>query len=107
VILSERHESGRIDRQLVGRCARQGDPGRAEAILSLEDPLLAPYRGGPVEWATRRVAASGGGLGEGAKRLWIRLAQYRTERLQSRVRKALLKSDKQLGDILSFSGRPE
>jgi len=107
VILSERHESGRIDRQLIGRCARQGDPGRAEAILSLADPLLAPYRGGPLEWVARRVAASGGGIGERAKRLWIRLAQYRTERLQSKVRKALLKSDKQLGDILSFSGRPE
>ena len=107
VILSERHESGRIDRQLVGRCARQGDPGRAEAILSLEDPLLAPYRGGPLEWCVRRITATGRVFGEGVKRLWIGIAQYRTERLQSRVRKALLKSDKQLGDILSFSGRPE
>lgn len=107
VILSERHESGRIDRQLVGRCARQGDPGRAEAVLSLEDPLLAPYRGGPLEWCVRRITATGRVFGEGVKRLWIGIAQYRTERLQSRVRKALLKSDKQLGDILSFSGRPE
>jgi preprotein translocase subunit SecA len=107
VILSERHESGRIDRQLVGRCARQGDPGRAEAILSLEDPLLAPYRGGPLEWMARAVIALGGWPGELAKRLWIRSAQVRTERMQSRVRKALLKSDKQMGDILSFTGRPE
>ncbi len=107
VILSERHESGRIDRQLVGRCARQGDPGRAEAILSLEDPLLMPYRGGPLEWAARRLAALGGGPGGSVKRMWIRLAQLRTERAQSKVRKALLKSDKQMGDILSFSGRPE
>ncbi len=107
VILSERHESGRIDRQLIGRCARQGDPGHAEAILSLEDPLLGPYRGGPLEWLARRIAALGGPLGGAAKRAWIRLAQLRTEHAQSRVRKALLKSDKQLGDILSFSGRPE
>jgi preprotein translocase subunit SecA len=36
VIAAERNESGRIDRQLFGRCARQGDPGTAQAIVSLE-----------------------------------------------------------------------
>ncbi|MCV6586029.1 MAG: translocase, partial [Marinibacterium sp.] len=40
VILSERHDSRRIDRQLEGRCGRQGDPGRVEIHLSLEDALL-------------------------------------------------------------------
>ena len=107
VILSERHEAGRIDRQLAGRCARQGDPGRAEAILSLEDPLLEPYKGGPLEWLARAFAVFGDVFGGPALRTWIRYAQYRTERAQSRVRRNLLKSDKQMGDILSFSGRPE
>jgi preprotein translocase subunit SecA len=107
VILSERHEAGRIDRQLIGRCARQGDPGNAEAILSLEDPALQPYRGGPLEWLARSIARTGGRLGGAALPLWIRFAQWRTERAQSRVRKNLLKTDKQMGDILSFSGRPE
>ncbi|MFZ1908038.1 MAG: prepilin peptidase, partial [Burkholderiales bacterium] len=37
VILTEYHESRRIDRQLFGRCGRQGDPGSCEAIVSLED----------------------------------------------------------------------
>ncbi|MEO8202766.1 MAG: preprotein translocase subunit SecA [Betaproteobacteria bacterium] len=107
VILSERHEAGRIDRQLIGRCARQGDPGRAEAILSLEDPMLEPYRGGPLEWLARGFAVFGDFVGGPALRAWIGFAQYRTERAQSRVRRNLLKSDKQMGDILSFSGRPE
>jgi preprotein translocase subunit SecA len=107
VILSERHEAGRIDRQLIGRCARQGDPGKAEAILSLEDPLLLAYRGGASEWFARAFAVFGGFVGSAALRAWIGYAQYRTERAQSRVRKNLLKSDKQMGDILSFSGRPE
>jgi preprotein translocase subunit SecA len=107
VILSERHEAGRIDRQLAGRCARQGDPGHFEAILSLEDPLLEPYRGGPLEWLTRWISAFSGAFGDRAKWLWVALAQYRTERAQSRVRKNLLKSDKQMGNILSFSGKPE
>jgi preprotein translocase subunit SecA len=40
VILTEFHESPRIDRQLIGRCARQGDPGSWEAIVSLEDELF-------------------------------------------------------------------
>ncbi len=107
VILSERHEAGRIDRQLAGRCARQGDPGSFEAILSLEDPLLLPYKDGLLEWLVRRIAGLGTLLGDAAKRRWIGYAQYRTERSQSRVRKNLLKTDKQMGDILSFSGKPE
>jgi len=108
VILSERHEAGRIDRQLAGRCARQGDPGSFEAILSLQDPLLLPYKGGLLEWLMRRMAhLAGTRLGDAAKRWWIAYAQYRTERSQSRVRKNLLKTDKQMGDILSFSGKPE
>src|SRR5205823_6777622 len=40
VIGTERHEAERIDRQLVGRAGRQGDPGRAEFMVSLEDQLL-------------------------------------------------------------------
>jgi len=40
VIVSEMHESARIDRQLIGRCGRQGDPGTYRFYLSLEDDLL-------------------------------------------------------------------
>ncbi|MCA9020631.1 MAG: translocase [Planctomycetaceae bacterium] len=40
VICSELHESARIDRQLTGRTARQGDPGSARLFLSLEDDIL-------------------------------------------------------------------
>lgn len=40
VIASERHESRRIDRQLRGRCARQGDPGMSRFYVSLEDDLM-------------------------------------------------------------------
>ncbi|MEO0829191.1 MAG: prepilin peptidase, partial [Pseudomonadota bacterium] len=45
VILSERHDSGRIDRQLEGRTARRGEPGSTEALLSLEDPILDLVQG--------------------------------------------------------------
>jgi len=40
VIGSERHEARRIDRQLRGRCARQGDPGSSRFYISLEDDLM-------------------------------------------------------------------
>jgi hypothetical protein len=45
VIATELHESARIDRQLFGRCGRQGDPGSTEAIVSLEDELIRLYLG--------------------------------------------------------------
>ena len=40
VLGTERHESRRIDRQLRGRCARQGDPGSSHFFISLEDDLM-------------------------------------------------------------------
>ena len=40
VIATECHRSSRIDRQLFGRCARQGDPGTASSYASFEDELL-------------------------------------------------------------------
>lgn len=48
VIGSERHESRRIDNQLRGRCARQGDPGRSRFYLSLEDNLMRIFGGEKV-----------------------------------------------------------
>jgi preprotein translocase subunit SecA len=107
VLLSERYEAGRIDRQLAGRCARQGDPGCFEAILSLEDPVLHPFRDGILDWMVRKFVPPGSPFVSASRRLLVRFAQYRTERMQSRIRKNLLKTDKQMGDILSFSGRPE
>jgi len=102
VILSERSEAGRIDRQLAGRCARQGDPGTVEAMLSLEDALLASAGKGLIRWL-----AQGRTPGEAQKAALIRHAQRRMERGQARIRAGLLKADQQLGNVLSFSGRPE
>ena len=50
VIATERHEARRIDRQLFGRCGRQGDPGTSEAIVSLEDELVTVYVSKPFQW---------------------------------------------------------
>ncbi len=48
VIATELHDSSRVDRQLIGRCGRQGDPGSVEWCLSLEDEVLATAWGKPA-----------------------------------------------------------
>lgn len=54
VIGSERHEARRIDNQLRGRAARQGDPGSSRFYLSLEDDLMRLFGGEQVESMLRR-----------------------------------------------------
>lgn len=48
VLATERHESRRIDNQLRGRCARQGDPGASRFYLSLEDNLMRIFGGDKI-----------------------------------------------------------
>jgi preprotein translocase subunit SecA len=108
VILTERHDNARVDRQLVGRCARQGDPGSWQALLSLDDELL---RSQPA--AVRAALARGlatPGLQAAAQALGLALmhgAQRRTERAHAAARRNLLSSDFQTRQALSFSGQME
>lgn len=107
VVATERHEARRIDRQLFGRCARQGDPGSCEAVVSLEDELVAPLVG-----KMKRVAAwAAGNSGDRASsltgRFLFRKAQKAAERLHARMRRDLFRMDEQMDDSLAFSGRPE
>ena len=55
VIGSERHEARRIDNQLRGRAARQGDPGSSRFYLSLDDDLMRLFGGGQVEGLLERL----------------------------------------------------
>jgi preprotein translocase subunit SecA len=55
VIGSERHEARRIDNQLRGRAARQGDPGSSRFYLSLEDELMRLFGGGQMEALMTRM----------------------------------------------------
>jgi len=107
VILTERHEAGRIDRQLAGRCGRLGDPGSYEAILSFEDPILDGGRGGVAQWAARNFLAPGSEIWKWFVRLAIKRAQKKVERLHARIRKSLLREDERRSDMLSFSGLSE
>jgi preprotein translocase subunit SecA len=103
VLMSERHDAGRIDRQLLGRSGRHGEPGSAEAILSLEDPLLE-YSPGRLLLAIARIP---GWIGQWAARAAFDRAQSNAERKHSRMRRELVKLDQRLGNLLAFSGRNE
>lgn len=107
VIATERNDARRIDRQLFGRCARQGDPGSCEAILCLEDALATQhYPKSLLQWLA--------GKRQNLRPLpyWlgynlIRFAQKLTEKEHQRTRHNLFNQDEQLGKMLSFSGRQE
>ena len=106
VILTEFHESARIDRQLYGRAARQGDPGSYEAIVSADDEIFrvhAPRLG-------RVVSARSDDSGPAPAwiaRLLKRTAQRRAERRNSRIRRENVRQDRDLDRRLAFSGESE
>lgn len=89
VICSEMHESARIDRQLIGRCGRQGDPGTFRQYLALDDDLLkegfGPRKAEQLECTGQRQP----GACDSYRGLFIK-AQRLIERKHFRDRKILL-----------------
>ncbi len=108
VIATERHEARRIDRQLFGRCGRQGDPGTNEAVISLEDELVTVYVSKPFQWLVALILGKPDAIiARWIGKILFYRAQQKAEHLHARMRHSLLKMDEQLGDALAFSGRPE
>jgi preprotein translocase subunit SecA len=106
VILTEYHESRRIDRQLFGRAARQGDPGSAQALVALDDELFATQ----APWLARALAGllrAGGWRGRAALALLRRVAQFNAESRQRDARESSLQADRRHARTLAFSGRGE
>ena len=94
VIGTERHESRRIDRQLRGRCARQGDPGSSHFFIALEDDLMRLFGSDRIVKIMERV-----GLEEGQElehpllNRSIETAQKRVEAHNFQMRKRVLEYD--------------
>jgi preprotein translocase subunit SecA len=107
VIATERHDARRIDRQLFGRCGRQGDPGTYQAILSLEDELITAQTGPLLRWLSRSVGSFGRSAPVWTGRVLFWWTQHRAERTHARMRMAVLKMDEHLNTALAFAGRPE
>jgi preprotein translocase subunit SecA len=107
VLATERHDAGRIDRQLFGRAGRQGDPGSCEAILSLNDELIDKAYGKWLQKLFKRFVRPDTPARGPHVKILIAIAQRSAELRHSRARKDLLKLDENLGDMLAFSGRGE
>jgi preprotein translocase subunit SecA len=94
VIGTERHESRRIDRQLRGRCSRQGDPGLTKFFLSLEDDLMRLFLQGNL---ASRLMEGSMQEGEELEHPWlnrsIESAQKKVEQQNYAIRKRLLQYD--------------
>lgn len=106
VILTEYHDSRRVDRQLFGRCARQGDAGSCEAIVSLEDEIFEVY--GPVlSSALRRAMRAGVPVPRWLLTACRRLVQWSAERHHAAIRMQNFKQDRQLDQMLAFTGKGE
>lgn len=94
VVGTERHESRRIDRQLRGRCSRQGDPGTTKFFLSLEDTLMRLFLQGNL--ASKLMEGSmrdGEELEHSLLNRSIESAQKKVEQQNFSVRKRLLQYD--------------
>ena len=100
--------SRRIDRQLEGRSARQGDPRSAERWISLETPRVGEVDG--LRALTRWAGKGDDGLiGLGPRLLdaLLGLSQWRQSRRERRARRALLEADREWERGLSFGGPGE
>ena len=94
VIGSERHEARRIDNQLRGRAARQGDPGSSRFYLSLEDDLMRIQGGSQVSGLMERLKVDDSlPLEVGLVGNIIEQSQHRIEGANFDVRKHLLEYD--------------
>ena len=95
VMGTERHESRRIDRQLRGRCARQGDPGLSRFYVSFEDDLMRNF--GASDRMTKIMERFGIKEGEELEHPWlnksVEAAQKRVEQRNYLVRRRTLEFD--------------
>src|SRR5882762_1169244 len=95
VVGTERHEARRIDRQLRGRCARQGDPGASRFYVSFEDDLMRNF--GAADRMTKIMERFGLEEGQELEHRWlnrsVETAQKRVEQRNYLVRKRTLDMD--------------
>ncbi len=107
VIITERNEANRIDRQLIGRSSRQGDPGSYQIFTALDDEI--PYEH-YSKWLRYLIVVFSFGKGEiptGLGNWLMNRSQSMLEHRHRKARRALEKQEERLGDMLSFSGTAE
>jgi preprotein translocase subunit SecA len=105
VILTEFHESARVDRQLFGRSARQGDPGTVEAIVSLQDELFIRYAPLLTRLVAKIITKKTGQIRENIFRFLVFYAQAKAERYARKVRLDTIRRDRKWLQALGFIGQ--
>jgi len=93
LIICQHNTSRRIDRQLLGRCARQGNPGSSETLISFEKPLLAKLY---PKWLAAYAGEQGLCRPQWLLRLLVLLPQWLEEAHQRAQRKEMLEQDARL-----------
>jgi preprotein translocase subunit SecA len=104
VICTEMHDSARIDRQLIGRCGRQGDPGTYRQYLALDDDILLAGLGPKTSRRLKKQGESGNGTFDHLYRLF-RKAQRKIERRHYRDRRVLMYYERERKKIQKQMGQ--
>ena len=112
VICCERNDSKRIDRQLAGRSARQGDPGSYKVICSIEDDAVIKYFSNVtlmlLHYRYRRNLPFGEIVRpQSTASMFINLPQKIVEYQHRQIRKSMMKIDEKRETMLGFSGEAE
>lgn len=107
VICCQHNGSRRIDRQLRGRCARQGDPGSVETLLSLEDALIARYLSPRIIKGLQKTQDTTQPLPHWLSILLTNIPQHLEERRQRDLRNSMRRSDRQMQQWLAIGGAGE
>ena len=94
VICTELHESARIDRQLIGRCARQGDPGSFRQFMSLDDDIIRSGLGPRAAARYQRIGTASPGSCDNFSGA-LRAAQTKVDGQHYRQRRLLLYHEKE------------
>jgi preprotein translocase subunit SecA len=105
VVLTEKFEAGRIDRQFEGRCGRQGDPGMYLEILSMSDLMGTSFAYPAVAWVCKRIAVSR--IRTILYYQLLKRGQRSMENLNAKIRRQTALSNDGQKDLLAFSGRFE
>lgn len=101
VILTEFQDSKRIDRQIIGRSGRMGDPGSAQHIFSMDDNILSRL----PQVMARCIPVLLFGFPDYLRLVVLRHAQRYQEKRNFEIRKQLMKADDQQEQLFSFTER--
>lgn len=95
VMIAESNDYARIDRQLLGRAARQGDPGSFQRYVSLDEEVLRRFLPKGLKAITRVICASGLPGATAMAKMAITVAQARAARLAFKQRQMTVKADRE------------